>query len=84
MEIESKYYLVDFNVQGKWFSCVVKFFEGDRHWTCVYFNKENRNDWFIRKEVISPELLKHGIETSPEVFDARLNQILIQLRVGVK
>lgn len=82
MEIEPKYYLVDFNVQGKWFSCVVKFFEGDRHWTCVYFNKENKNDWFVRKEVISPELLKHGMEISPEVFDGRLNQILIQL--GVK
>lgn len=77
-----KYYIVDFTTQGKFFPCVVKFMPGNRHWTCIYINKENRNDWFIRNEVISPELLSHGTEVTEQVFEMKLNLILQKLSYG--
>lgn len=70
------YYKVEFTVQGKHFPCVVRFRQGDRHWLCVYYNKENKNDWFVRKEVISNELIKHGKQTTKEVFNYVLNKAL--------
>ena len=70
-----KYYSIEFSRHGKRFPCVVKFFEGDRHWICLYLNKDNLNDFFIRKEVISETLLNHGTETFPEVFKSIYNKI---------
>lgn len=81
-EIEFKYYLVDFTTQGKHFPCVVKFIPGNRHWTCIYINKTNRNDWFVRNEVISPELLLHGVEVTEQVFEMKLGLILQKLGYG--
>jgi len=64
-----KYYKVEFSIQGKRFPCVVRFYEGDSHWLCIYINKDNGNDLFLRREVTSPSLLEHGEETYPEVFN---------------
>lgn len=71
-----KYYKVEFTVQGKHFSCVVKFREGDRHWTCVYLNKDNKNDFFIRRETISQELIRYGVEINEDLYEHILNKVL--------
>lgn len=74
-ELLPKYFKIEFSKEGKRFPCVVKFFEGDRHWICLYYNKDNQNDFFIRKEVISKILLQHGEETYQEVFQNLLAKI---------
>ncbi len=75
MDLNPKYFKVEFAKEGKRFPCVVKFFEGDRYWICIYMNKENQNDFFIRKEVVSETLLQHGEVTYPEVFQNLYNKI---------
>ena len=74
-ELHPKYFKVEFAKEGKRFPCIVKFFEGDRHWICVYMNPDNLNDFFIRKEVMSEILLQHGEETYQEVFQNIYNKI---------
>lgn len=80
----NKYYKVEFTIQGKHFPCLVKFREGDRHWVCIYINRDNKNDWFIRKEVISQDLLKHGIEIDEMVFNLRYEIIEKQINIQSK
>lgn len=74
-ELQPTYFKIEFSKEGKRFPCIVKFFEGDRHWICLYYNKDNQNDFFIRKEVMSEILLQHGEETYQEVFQNLLAKI---------
>lgn len=76
--MQVRYYKVEFTIQGKHFPCLVKFREGDRHWVCLYLNKDNGNDWFIRKEVASQDLLKHGKEVDESLFDFYSEKLLKQ------
>lgn len=80
--METKYYKVEFSIQGKHFPCVIKYIPGNRHWICAYYNKDNRNDWFIRNEVISEALIKCGIEISEEVYNNVVGKILRQIKVS--
>jgi len=75
IELQPTYFKIEFSKEGKRFPCIVKFFEGDRHWICLYYNRDNQNDFFIRKEVMSEILLQHGEKTYPEVFQNLLNKI---------
>lgn len=83
LDIEPVYYRIEFSKSGKSFPCLVKFIPGDRHWICIYLNKDNLNDFFVRKEVISETLLQHGERTYEEVYNHMFNKIQKLLGVGI-
>lgn len=77
--LEPVYLKVSFSIQGKDFPSIIKFFEGDRYCTLIYVNKENKNDWFVRSELLSESFIKYGIPISEEVWNYMVEQIKMKL-----
>jgi len=59
------YYKIEYTIKGVSFDCIVKAL--DTHWICVHYYNANR--WFIRKEPLSEETLKRGIQCTKEEFN---------------
>ena len=75
MDTGPKYYKIEFSINEKRFPCVVKHIPGNRHWLCIYLNKDNKNDWFVRNEVFSQKEIDHGLEIEEVVFQNMWNRI---------
>jgi hypothetical protein len=79
VNIEPKYYRVEYSKDGVYFPSIVKFREGDKYWICVSYNRDNPEYWTIKREVINPLLIEYGQPTYREVFEHALNKALVQI-----
>lgn len=66
------YYKIQTNIKGKDFDFVVKILD-DKYWICVYYG--GKNDFFVRKELISDHLLKGATESDETYYNTLLDII---------
>ena len=75
------FFRVEYTIKGKSFDCHVKSDDDAKFWTCVYINPLNpKNDCFIRREVGSPFLFNHKIDTDERTFMSALDQVYTTAR----
>lgn len=68
------YYTIEYTVRGVSFECQVKVNENKTHWVCVYY--KNPDNWFIRREPISIEVLNRAKSLSESTFNQTLDTCL--------
>lgn len=73
---EEAYKEVDFSIHGKEFRAFVKISKDKRTWTMLYQNESNPDDWFIRKEISSPELWQYGRPVLPQTYNHLLKKLI--------
>lgn len=74
--LEEAYKEVEFNVHGKQFIALVKISKDKQTWTMLYQNESNPQDWFIRKEIPSPDLWKYGRPVLPQTYNHLLKKLI--------
>lgn len=67
---------VGFNVLGKNFTTLVRVKPDKKTWVMLYQNEENPNDWFVREEVVSPDVWYYGKPILPQTYNHLLTKLM--------
>lgn len=67
---------VEFNILGKNFISYIRIKPDKKTWVMLYQNEDNPNDWFIREEVISPDVWYYGKPILPQAYNYLLSKLI--------